>query len=366
MLARPHARDTSRFSIRAFTLIELLVVIAIIALLISILLPALGEARKAAQCLREQAGASQVGRAYFVYSNENRDATMTGYIPWAVGHLDNQPGKFVWLHPDPFNPGYMVEGNVIKVAGLRNMGAMGLPPEGAMFDRSIFREFMARSGAVSGNPNGGYNNNYSPRTSMYDTDTRVRGAAFAYHQSIGLNYVYVGGSATNGAYLNYARGANTGVGANIGHPSKLFYVTRLDQINKSDKLLLGTSSRGVDVGSLQNGSYTGDGNSYGIGHINWSAGKRVVPGFWQVLPPSPQYGAGSAVGTPAAARITWVASNKFNKNSNPIDWGYVDPRCNGRAIALKADGHVETLTLEQLRDMRRWANAADKPNWVFR
>jgi len=29
------------------------------------------------------------------------------------------------------------------------------------------------------------------------------------------------------------------------------------------------------------------------------------------------------------------------------------------------DGHVESLRLEDLRDMRRWSNFADRPDWNF-
>lgn len=363
MLARPHARDTSRFSIRAFTLIELLVVIAIIALLISILLPALGEARKAAQCLREQAGASQTGRAYMVYSNDNRDATMTGYIPWSVGHLSNKVGPLVWLHPDPFNPQHMVEGNVIKVAGLRFLGATGLPAEAAMMDRATFRSFQSRP------LNPTYNNNFSPPTVLYDGAVTERPAAYAYHSSIGLNYVYVGGSASQGAFVNYNHGTPDITRARIGHTSRPHYVTKVSDVIRTDKLLLGTSARGVDVASI--GGWTGSGNYWGGQNITWSASMPVVPGFWTVLPPSPQYAPGGATGTggggtPVTTRISWVASNKFVKNSNPLDWGYVDPRCSGKAISLMMDGHVELFTLQQLRDMRRWANQADSANWTYR
>lgn len=65
---------------RAFTLIELLVVVSIIALLIGLLLPALGGARKAAQkvsCLSNQ---HQTGLAMAMYRGDWTQHTMPSYI----------------------------------------------------------------------------------------------------------------------------------------------------------------------------------------------------------------------------------------------------------------------------------------------
>jgi prepilin-type N-terminal cleavage/methylation domain-containing protein/prepilin-type processing-associated H-X9-DG protein len=64
--------------LRAFTLIELLVVIAIIALLIGILLPAIGAARKTAKNLQCASGMRQLATGWHLYANDNQDVSVPG------------------------------------------------------------------------------------------------------------------------------------------------------------------------------------------------------------------------------------------------------------------------------------------------
>lgn len=63
-----------------FTLIELLVVVAIIALLISILLPSLGSARKQARAVKCAANLRDVGIAFGTYLGESRGVYPPAYV----------------------------------------------------------------------------------------------------------------------------------------------------------------------------------------------------------------------------------------------------------------------------------------------
>ena len=84
----PVRRETQRAG-TGFTLIELLVVIAIIGILASMLLPALGAAKRSGQSIACISNLHQMGIALDVYvqDNRNRLPVCAGYLPSQMSNL---------------------------------------------------------------------------------------------------------------------------------------------------------------------------------------------------------------------------------------------------------------------------------------
>ena len=85
---------------KAFTLIELLVVVAIIALLVSILMPALGRAKEMAKRVQCGAHCHDLGIANAIYQNENRGSNPL------VGDRNRAESRFGFGH---YNTGRLVD-----------------------------------------------------------------------------------------------------------------------------------------------------------------------------------------------------------------------------------------------------------------
>jgi prepilin-type N-terminal cleavage/methylation domain-containing protein/prepilin-type processing-associated H-X9-DG protein len=92
------ANGNRRSSIRrtGFTLVELLVVISIIALLLSILMPALSQVKKKAQSVICRNNLRQIGIGSLMYAQNNKDA----FVPYYSGNGIDQKSWMVKLIKD--------------------------------------------------------------------------------------------------------------------------------------------------------------------------------------------------------------------------------------------------------------------------
>jgi len=107
-----------------FTLIELLVVVAIIALLLSILLPALGMAREAARKPKCMANLRGIGAAIFMYAYDYRQ-TMPDYATMGKHQFRIAPGKSLRM---PIPGGSPTPSPFAECWGLQAVLETGGPP----------------------------------------------------------------------------------------------------------------------------------------------------------------------------------------------------------------------------------------------
>ena len=135
--------------------------------------------------------------------------------------------------------------------------------------------------------------------------------------SLGINADFVGGKGDPGL------GFNPGILGQYGR----FYITRLDEALNPQNLLVFTSARGVDP----------DGGT--------------VAGF-------------HLVDAPNFLTPRWAAG-PFDSALPASSFGGVDPRHSQQSVTAFFDGHVDALKLDELRDMRKWANRATRADWIL-
>lgn len=84
------------------------------------------------------------------------------------------------------------------------------------------------------------------------------------------------------------------------------------------------------------------GSDYGVSK------HRVINGYHEIKPPN-LYGS------------SW-ATTGWSQNSNPANFGNIDPRFDGKAIVAFTDGSVRLMSIDEMRDMRLWSRKAAEMN----
>lgn len=166
----------------------------------------------------------------------------------------------------------------------------------------------------------GPNRDYATEIAVLPNDESLY--AVSAFPSFGMNSVFVGGDENFGGYSDIFL-------ETFGR----FYVERLSGVQRPDRLIIFATSR------------TNESTPGSTGPIR--------EGFFRVLPP-------------AWTLPLWA--DDYDP-ADPASAGFVSPRHRQGesevAIVTTVDGGVSTSTIDELRDLRRWSNAANVADWVM-
>lgn len=287
LFAQPSSRSRSH---SGFTLIEILVTTAVIGVLIGISLPSLGKARRSAATVRELSAGQQLIVAYSLYADDSKSVLLPGYCPpeW-VAQSAPAGAKTLNVVDDAGEPifGVLAQRYPWRLAPYMEFNFAGLYK-----DANVLRQYRQRSDFQ-------YVISLSP--------------------SFGLNSAYCGGDADR-------QGFNAIAARNFGS----FYVTRIDQVIRPNRLLAFASCRGVNPD-----------------------GGELVPGFFRADAPYTR------------VRVWLDVPPQSRPDAMTGQYGNLDYRHEGRAAVMHFDGHSDLQTFNSLNDMTRWSNIADRADWFI-
>lgn len=262
---------------RAFTLMEILVVVAIIGVLLALVLPAIGGARRMAGLARETSSARQIAGAYLGYAADHDGELMPGF------------GDF---------PAYDADGT--KLGGPVNTRYPWRLAPYLKYEMRLFwgSDVDDRIGKLVNGPRPPY---------VY---------AVSVMPALGINAMYVGGD------YQVLPPNKPRVIERYGN----FCVTRLHLAENPSRQIVFASAAGENGG-------------------------QRLPGYFKVEAPN---------------TTTKVWNVGADLDSSSENYGHVDFRWGGKALAVMLDGHVEMMTPKQMDDMQLWSSQAARarqPDW---
>jgi len=299
----------------AFTIVELLVVIAIIALLVGILLPALAAAQKRSLKGREVNRLRQVGIAWQLYTNSNKEMLLPGFLDREVQRVWRVSSSFPDGTPVPPAPTFQSTDN--NVAG---------PWPWRLASYMDFSHDALHGYADE------------PEFDVLELSQTQESREIALHPTFGYNAYYVGGwweIGANGRPLYKFADAKVDPSGGTSYTAEAPVVSRsMATIRRSTELVVFAPSATLEPGLHRDIPDNIDGYHLVVPPILANDQQWKYSGGLEIF--ATQY-------APVAAPIG---------------------RYSGVVPTLNADGHTASNTAYGLEDMRLWVDRAVSKEWT--